>query len=402
MYTQCPHCQTTFQVNSAQLKAAQGMVRCGSCHRIFNSLPRLIESNQKAKKLEEKEANFPVVESEEIFEEIEINPKGTEVDRPFLAKAKEMRKNVSSNNNNNKSSSPRSSRSTGNLDRSAVTTASIAKAKVAAIAKQNRSLKNTAEQQPAAKKSPKLKSPQLAGTTTASRVKEKLQQAKSRLRRQVTPQPEPFINDETIAGTELVNASAADVSHLDINENMPRFPEMRMPPPGSAPEKPKFYKSSTGIWSVSIIGLLLLLLVQYMYFFREDFIKVDSLRSIYDGVCSVFGCGYPLVDEPNKIKVVTDIRTHPDNAGALIINAILTNRHTMPQYYPMLELVLSNGKKTVVREFHPIEYMGKHVDLSRGLEHKKTVPVKLEIVDPFPNTDKVRFELNLRSSQKAN
>ncbi|WP_041712206.1 DUF3426 domain-containing protein [Pseudomonas sp. ATCC 13867] len=35
--TQCPHCQTRFRVNSAQLGAASGAVRCGTCLKVFNA-----------------------------------------------------------------------------------------------------------------------------------------------------------------------------------------------------------------------------------------------------------------------------------------------------------------------------------------------------------------------------
>ncbi|QRY79803.1 zinc-ribbon domain-containing protein [Pseudomonas sp. PDNC002] len=35
--TQCPHCQTRFRVNAAQLGAASGAVRCGTCLKVFNA-----------------------------------------------------------------------------------------------------------------------------------------------------------------------------------------------------------------------------------------------------------------------------------------------------------------------------------------------------------------------------
>lgn len=41
MYTQCPNCQTTFRIAEAHLKAAKGMVRCGSCQQIFDATAHL-------------------------------------------------------------------------------------------------------------------------------------------------------------------------------------------------------------------------------------------------------------------------------------------------------------------------------------------------------------------------
>jgi len=40
--TRCPHCQTAFKLNDAQLDAHQGKVRCGQCRRVFNAAERLL------------------------------------------------------------------------------------------------------------------------------------------------------------------------------------------------------------------------------------------------------------------------------------------------------------------------------------------------------------------------
>ncbi len=41
--TQCPHCQTSFRVSHAQLSVARGVVRCGSCLQVFNAARQLLE-----------------------------------------------------------------------------------------------------------------------------------------------------------------------------------------------------------------------------------------------------------------------------------------------------------------------------------------------------------------------
>src|SRR5438105_12024242 len=37
MYTRCPECQTAFRITVAQLKARDGLVRCGRCDSIFRA-----------------------------------------------------------------------------------------------------------------------------------------------------------------------------------------------------------------------------------------------------------------------------------------------------------------------------------------------------------------------------
>ena len=43
MYTQCPNCETYFQISAEHLKVAQGNVRCGQCQHVFSALGNLSE-----------------------------------------------------------------------------------------------------------------------------------------------------------------------------------------------------------------------------------------------------------------------------------------------------------------------------------------------------------------------
>ena len=40
--TRCPHCETTFRVTEAQLRVASGMVRCGTCLRVFSAVEEML------------------------------------------------------------------------------------------------------------------------------------------------------------------------------------------------------------------------------------------------------------------------------------------------------------------------------------------------------------------------
>ena len=42
IHTQCPHCNTLFQITEEQLNALNGKVRCGYCYRVFNAQETLI------------------------------------------------------------------------------------------------------------------------------------------------------------------------------------------------------------------------------------------------------------------------------------------------------------------------------------------------------------------------
>ena len=63
MYTRCPHCQTCFRIAEAHLKAAKGMVRCGSCKEVFNATAHIYGSKS--------DADASKVKSNPVFQEHE-------------------------------------------------------------------------------------------------------------------------------------------------------------------------------------------------------------------------------------------------------------------------------------------------------------------------------------------
>src|SRR5579864_6907308 len=46
MFTVCPKCALTLVVTAADLRVAQGYVRCGRCSNVFNALARLSDDRQ--------------------------------------------------------------------------------------------------------------------------------------------------------------------------------------------------------------------------------------------------------------------------------------------------------------------------------------------------------------------
>jgi predicted Zn finger-like uncharacterized protein len=42
MYTRCPECQSTFRITPAQIKAREGLVRCGRCRAVFQAGEHLV------------------------------------------------------------------------------------------------------------------------------------------------------------------------------------------------------------------------------------------------------------------------------------------------------------------------------------------------------------------------
>jgi predicted Zn finger-like uncharacterized protein len=65
MFTVCPKCALTLVVTAADLRVAQGYVRCGRCSSVFNALARLTDDRQGSAAGTEADAPPPAVESPE-------------------------------------------------------------------------------------------------------------------------------------------------------------------------------------------------------------------------------------------------------------------------------------------------------------------------------------------------
>src|SRR5882724_4391531 len=79
MFTVCPKCALTLVVTAADLRAAQGYVRCGRCSNVFNALARLVEDRASAAAIQ---ASPPPAPPEQPQAELEA-------DKTQLAQAQE-------------------------------------------------------------------------------------------------------------------------------------------------------------------------------------------------------------------------------------------------------------------------------------------------------------------------
>lgn len=67
MYTTCPRCHTVFRISAAEVRVAEGSVRCGGCALVFSALTTLRDSplpvSQDLPTPDENALEFPVPEN---------------------------------------------------------------------------------------------------------------------------------------------------------------------------------------------------------------------------------------------------------------------------------------------------------------------------------------------------
>jgi predicted Zn finger-like uncharacterized protein len=144
------------------------------------------------------------------------------------------------------------------------------------------------------------------------------------------------------------------------------------------------------------IGLLILLLgIQWVYFNRAALSADANWRPTMERFCSILHCDLPLQTDLARIELLNrDVRKHPREKSALLVNATLVNHAGFTQPYPVLSLGFSalSGAPLAVRRFEPAEYLDEGIDIEAGMAPDTPVQVVLEIEDP--GEEAVSYEFN--------
>jgi len=153
----------------------------------------------------------------------------------------------------------------------------------------------------------------------------------------------------------------------------------------------------SAFWRFSSFILLLALIGQAGWGYRETLIHHPNLRPWLDKACEQFGCTLPRQTALDQIRLISrNIRPHPSVEGALIITATMQNQARFIQNYPKIDIVLSNleGRVVAQRRFLPDDYLNPGLAKNSGLAPDTLLPLVFEVVDP--GNDAVAFEFTFR------
>ena len=189
-----------------------------------------------------------------------------------------------------------------------------------------------------------------------------------------------------------------------LNEGM--VPENEVPLPlreQLVSEGPVHHPLRFGLQILAVLLLLAALGVQLAVFRSTEIANaVPALRPLLELVCSRLPCQYQGPVAVDRIRLASrDIRDHPQEPGALRIQATLVNRAPFAQPFPDMEITLSDLAGTVVarRRFRPPEYLGSYWHPFLLMRPGQPVRVTLEVLNP--GQDAVNFEFRFRPSAQA-
>jgi predicted Zn finger-like uncharacterized protein len=148
-------------------------------------------------------------------------------------------------------------------------------------------------------------------------------------------------------------------------------------PPAAIPRK------QSRLWLVLVLILLLLAIMQSLYFLRNPIaIYYPNLKPYLQQACHTIGCS---IDLPKKIELIiiddSDMQEDADHVGLIHFTSTLINQASFHQAYPNVELTLTDldDKPTLRRLFKPREYLPAHTRIAAGIAPAEEVRVKLAI-----------------------
>lgn len=408
--TQCPHCQTSFRVSHAQLSVARGVVRCGSCLQVFNAAKQLLEQHAG------KDALTPVA------------PAHAEAPSPAVDETPAPR--AISQKQWNASELDLDSL---DLDQEL---ARLEQREIQPVTEPGRPREDALS---ARRDSPEPDDAAWPGSLFSEPADERTSK----------PDVEPDIEAIETLEPERTEPSLS-LEPVDLDDE-PHIPQLRLHDPidpsarrerlsasddsddddlpSIAPLRKKRERAEPGVraevlqdltddplqldwqkrrspWGRRLLWLLLVLIAagglaaQYIAYHFDELARQDQYRPWFQQICPQLGCTVPSKVDIARIKSSNlVVRSHPEFNGALVVDAIIYNRATFSQPFPLLELRFAdlNGHLIASRRFKPGEYLKGDLEGLPEMPPQTPIHIALDILDPGPKA--VNYSLSFHSPE---
>lgn len=423
--TQCPHCQTSFRVSHAQLSVARGVVRCGSCLQVFNAAKQLLEQHAG------KDAVTPIAPPIEAPPSL---PNPPVVEPPSSVEPPAPRA----------ISQKQWSASALDLD-SLDLDEELARLEQREIQPTTEFGRPREDALSARRDSPEADETQWRDSLFSARDDEHLPEAENENENE---------NEPEIVEAEPVKTARTEPSlslePVDLDDE-PAIPQLRLHDPIDPharrerlsasdeaddddlpviePPRKKRERAEPGVraevlqdltddplqldwqkrrspWGRRLLWLVLVLLAasglafQYIAYHFDELARQDQYRPWFQQICPQIGCTVPSKVDIARIKSSNlVVRSHPEFSGALVVDAIIYNRATFSQPFPLLELRFAdlNGHLIASRRFKPGEYLNGDLEGLAEMPPQTPIHIALDILDPGPKA--VNYSLSFHSPE---
>lgn len=415
--TQCPNCRTSFRVSQAQLAAAHGAVRCGACLHVFNAAeqlfgPRAAAPAPAAAKTVSAPATAqpdtrtrppatkPADDTLWIHDDLDLDSLNLDEE---LARLEEQEQQLSQQflalEQAPRYAENFGSRTTDEPDDVHDEAWAEALLRDEPVKRERDSFElQPTEQEPAAPATPE---PKPAAAIVAARqqpIADDLDEADEPRLGNLDDEPdEPERQDEDLR-TERDEPKVA--------RNEPGLREERLFELDDEPLQLDWRQPQGTSWGRLFgWGLLNLLaagglLAQYAAYNFDELARQDRYRPWFEQLCPNIGCTLPSKVDISQIRSSNlVVRSHPEFSGALIVDAILYNRASFAQPFPLLEMRFADlgGQLVASRRFKPSEYLAGELAGQSEMPPQTPIHISLDILDP--GTRAVNYSLSFHSPE---
>ncbi|WP_312929740.1 DUF3426 domain-containing protein [Stutzerimonas nitrititolerans] len=406
--TQCPHCRTSFRLNRAQLGAARGVVRCGACLEVFNASQRLQQEDGEPLVVAPPPVTAaepppapvaprsakPVTEEEPLWIHDDLDLDNLDLDEELAKLEREERE---------------LSRQLQELEHPPQAHTDEAWAEQLLRAEGQTDESDDTPDTPAPPQAPETLSftpvspekPVPPSPLTASRAfTDALEQQPQRI--------EPAIGDVGLPTPgEPEDLETVTPKHLERSDT-PRTVDAAAEPLFDLEDEPlqldwQARRKPWGRWlGWGVLNLIALLALagQYVAYNYDELVRQDRYRPWFEQLCPSIGCTLPPKVDIEQIKSSNlVVRSHPDFNSALVVDAIIYNRASFAQPFPLLEVRFAdiNGQPLASRVFKPGEYLSGELAGRTEMPPQVPIHIALDILDP--GTRAVNYSLSFRSPE---
>lgn len=400
--TQCPHCQTSFRVSHAQLSAARGVVRCGSCLQVFNAAKQLLEQRA-AKETVKPVAPAPVEPpvqraiSQKQWTAAEMDLDSLDLDEE-LARLEQREIQPTTEFTRPREDSLSARRDTTEHDQEPWSDSLFSES--------------------AADRAQTVDAPTPEPTIEPSKH--------SRTEPSLSLEPVELDDEPEIQQLRLHDPLDAPIpfgglsaTPDEVDDDLPSVEPLRKRRERSGPalraeeledltDDPLQldWQKRRSPWGRRFFWLLLILLGaaglagQYVAYHFDELARQDQYRPWFQQLCPQIGCTVPSKVDIAKVKSSNlVVRSHPDFNGALVVDAIIYNRAPFSQPFPLLELRFAdlNGHLIASRRFKPGEYLNGDLEGLAEMPPQTPIHIALDILDPGPKA--VNYSLSFHSPE---
>ena len=377
MFTKCPSCETNFQVTAEQLKAANGDVRCGQCLTVFNALDHLSEEAPRNAKPDSepdettiKDASTSIDKNlEEFFGDLFEDSPDESFNEPITYAKPET--------STAKPAKPNNGFFYGANE------ATIEKI----LGGGETSHPVQANEQAISTENGTDSVDDVTGLEIESESENIIEPTEGQIEsveEQIETVEELLDNDP-----EAEQIDTIIIPDAVIPENKTESDEHSNVPAVILDEleaaKARHLKPPSTQWMVGSIVLMLVFVLQAVYFSRDSLAQNPTYRPLLTRACKVLRCEINIKYDPRLIEIIgRDVRSHPTSKKALIAGTTLINNASYAQPYPLLTLTFSDitGTKLAQRRFIPREYLKSGTDIEAGMPSEIPIQVELHLVDP--------------------